>query len=56
MDPRLLLMLAALQSRKHADELLLHSRAARMNAEALEVIVCDGNDDDVLKALKALPQ
>lgn len=56
MDPRLLLMLAALRARAHASELALASRAAQMNAEALEVIVCDGTDEEVIAAVKVLPQ
>jgi hypothetical protein len=46
------LMELALKSRAHADELLLASRAARLNAERLEAIICYGTDEDVNEALR----
>jgi hypothetical protein len=46
------LMEMALRSRAHADELLLASRAARMNAEFLETIICEGTDEEVRDALR----
>ena len=46
------LMEMALRSRAHADELLLASRAARMNAERLEHVICHGTDEEVNEALR----
>ena len=47
MDPRLILMEIALRSRAHAAELLHAHRAAMKNAEALEEVICNGNDEQV---------
>jgi len=48
----LLLTEHALRCRSHSEELALASRAARKNAEALEEIICNGTEAEVLEALK----
>ena len=54
MDPRILLMEAALRARAHSSELLLASRAALKNAEEIERVICNGSDAEVKATVRAV--